>query len=117
MHVCLQIGDGSSKAKVELGLVVSGSNVKGVAFLTGDGSNLEFSLEGRISYLVWNSESVAHLSLTGSTFIQTGGTIQVEGILTEDLSKGIANWIYRPETGQPVGEKKALVNRIICSRD
>lgn len=114
IHVCLQIGDSSSNQKIDLGLVISGSNVRGIARMQHGSSSLDFAMEGRASQLVWGSEDIVQLALHGSSFIQTGGTLLIEAAVSVNYEKGLANVEFRPETGPVVVAKKQPVKRVDC---
>ena len=117
IHVCLRVGNGSNSNELGLSLTVSegSGQVRGLAFLEQEGGTyLEFVCEGKASLLHYNGEDVIHLTLTGSTLIQTGGNIGVEALLAPAYEKGVANWAYRPETGPVQGAKRQPVSRISC---
>ena len=120
-HVCLRVGEPiPGSHQLLLNLVIAGqNNVTGNAILSQggvQGSSLEFAVKGRISILVNGAEEIITLYLEGETYIQTGGTLLFQGVTDTNFQKGMASYVYKPETGDTVEVTRQSVVRIDCKQ-
>ena len=112
-ETCFHIG-GTSGNRLSLKLYGE-EKVEGTAqLIQADESQLEFAISGTRRLKLLGNHSGTFLKLQGGTLIQTGGILLVSGEYGRN-GQGAASWEYKPEKGEPIGEKDAALRETNCS--